>query len=40
MKNKYTIQEGLESLDRIRLMMGYDMSKSLTENKTILEQTV
>ena len=32
MNNKYSIQEGLESLDRIRLMMDYQLDKTLNEN--------
>lgn len=39
MNDKYSIQEGLESLDRIRLMMGYDMSKTLTEQIPGVENT-
>jgi hypothetical protein len=35
MKNNYNIKEGLESLKRIKLMMGYDLSKTLDENKKI-----
>jgi hypothetical protein len=38
MNDKYTIQEGLESLDRIRLIMGYDLSKSLNENKLLISE--
>ena len=38
MNSKYSIQEGLESLDRIRLMMGYDLSKSLNENKLLISE--
>ena len=39
MNNKYSIQEGLESLDRIRLMMGYDMLKTLSEQVPGVENT-
>jgi len=39
MENQNKIQEGLDALDRIKLLMGYDMSKTLTENKIIFEQT-
>jgi hypothetical protein len=36
MEKKYTINEGLESLDRIKLMMGYSLEKTLNENKTTI----
>ena len=38
--NIYKLQEGLDALDRIKLLMEYDMSKTLTENKekTLSEQ--
>jgi len=32
------LQEGLEVINRIKLMMGYDMSKTLTENELLSEQ--
>ena len=32
MELKYTLNEGFESLERIKLMMGYDMSQTLKEN--------
>jgi hypothetical protein len=35
MKNEL-ITEGLESIDRIKLLMGYNLKKTLTENKEIL----
>jgi len=36
---KFTINEGIESVDRVKLLMGYDMSKTLNENtQSILEQ--
>lgn len=36
--NIYKLQEGLDALDRIKLLMEYDMSKTLTENKLLSEQ--
>jgi hypothetical protein len=36
MHNTNKIQEGLESLNRMRLMMGYDMSKTLNENNLLI----
>jgi hypothetical protein len=40
MDNK--IQEGLNSIDRVKLLMGYSLSKTLTENKEsiLIEQSV
>jgi hypothetical protein len=38
MNNKYSIQEGLKSLDRIRLMMSYDMSKTFRENELLISE--
>jgi hypothetical protein len=40
MDKQYTLIEGLESLERIKLMMGYDMSKTLNENTFLQEQTI
>ena len=40
MDKQYTLFEGLESLERIKLMMGYDMSKTLNENTFLQEQTI
>jgi hypothetical protein len=34
----YKLQEGLDALDRIKLLMEYDMSKSFSENKSLIEQ--
>jgi hypothetical protein len=41
-RNNYKLQEGLDSVNRIKLLMGYDMSKTLTENKenVLIEQSV
>jgi hypothetical protein len=37
---KYTLNEGTEALNRVRLMMGYDSKKTLVENtELIFEQT-
>jgi hypothetical protein len=36
--NNKKLQEGLEFLNRIKLLMEYDMSKTLKENKLVLEQ--
>jgi hypothetical protein len=36
--NNYKLQQGLDALDRIKLLMEYDMSKTLTENELLLEQ--
>lgn len=39
MKKLYNIQEGLDSLNRIKLLMGYDSKKTLTENtKSIISE--
>jgi len=32
------LREGLDSLNRVKLLMGYDMSKTLKENTLVLEQ--
>jgi hypothetical protein len=40
MDKQYTLFEGLKSLERIKLMMGYDMSKTLNENTFLQEQTI
>jgi hypothetical protein len=41
-QNNNKLQEGLDSVNRIKLLMGYDMSKTLTENKenVLIEQSV
>jgi hypothetical protein len=33
---KYTLNEGTEALNRVRLMMGYDSKKTLVENTSLL----
>lgn len=37
-QNNYKLQEGLDSVNRMKLLMGYDMSKTLNEN--LNEQSV
>lgn len=41
MKKNYINEETLDSINRMRLLMGYDSKKTLTENyKTILSETI
>lgn len=40
MKNKVNLNEGLESLERILLMMNYDNKKTLSENHNILSEQI
>jgi hypothetical protein len=40
MNTKYTLNEGYESLERIKLMMNYDLFKTFDENHNLFEQLI